>query len=59
MRLFFLIFSLAATVLAGMGVTAALAAGLAGWQPIVGSAAIGAVLAIPAAWIATGWIRAL
>ncbi len=35
MRLFFLIFTLASTALAGIGVTAVLAAGLDGWEPIV------------------------
>lgn len=59
MRLFFLVFTLAATALAGIGVTAVLAAGMDGWQPIVISAAIGAVAALPAAWITAQKIRAL
>jgi hypothetical protein len=59
MRLFFLIFTLAATALAGIGVTAVLAVGMDGWEPIVISAAIGAVAAIPAGWVATSKIRAL
>jgi hypothetical protein len=59
MRLFFLIFSLASTALAGIGVTAVLAAGLPGWPPIVIAAAIGAALAVPVAWVAAQKIRAL
>lgn len=59
MRLFLLIFTLAATALAGAGVTAVLAAQMSGWQPIVLSAGIGALAAIPVAWIATRKIRAL
>ena len=55
MRLFFLIFTLAATALAGVGVTAVLAAGLIGWEPIV----IGTVLAVPASWLAAARIRDL
>ena len=59
MRLFFLIFTLAATALAGIGVTAVLAAGMDGWEPIVISAAIGTAIAVPAAWVATKKIRTL
>jgi hypothetical protein len=59
MRLFFLIFTLAATALAGIGVTAVLAAGLDGWEPIVISAAIGTTVAVPAAWVAAKKIRTL
>ena len=59
MRLFFLIFTLAATALAGICVTAVLAAGLDGWQPIANAAGGGAVIALPAAWIIAGHIKAL
>jgi len=59
MRLFFLIFTLASTALAGIGVTAVLAAGLDGWEPIVIAAAIGAILGLPAAWVAAAKIRSL
>ena len=59
MRLFFLIFTLAATALAGIGITAVLAAGLDGWEPIVIAAALGTVLAVPAAWLAAAKIREL
>jgi hypothetical protein len=52
-----LIFIMAATALAGIGVTAVLAAGLAGWQPLVIAAAIGAALAVPVAIFATRQIR--
>lgn len=59
MRLFFLLFTLAATALSGIGVTAVLATGMVGWQPIVAAAGIGAVVALPAAWLAAQRIRAL
>lgn len=52
-----LIFIMAATALAGIGVTAVLAAGLSGSQPIVIAAAIGAALAVPVAVFATRQIR--
>ena len=52
-----LIFIMAATALAGVGVTAVLAAGLSGWQPIAIAAAIGAGIAIPVAIYATRRIR--
>jgi hypothetical protein len=50
---------LAATALAGICVTAVLAAGLDGWQPIAIAAGGGAVIALPAAWIIAGRIKAL
>lgn len=59
MRLFFLIFTLASTALAGIGITAVLAAGLDGWEPIVIAAALGALAALPAAWLAANKIRSL
>jgi len=59
MRLFFLISTLAATALAGIGVTAVLAAGLDGWQPIAIAASGGAVVALPAAWIIARRIKVL
>jgi hypothetical protein len=59
MRLFFLIFTLAATALAGIGVTAVLAAGMDGWEPIVISAGIGAIVALPVSWMAANKIRSL
>ncbi|QBY00967.1 CTP synthetase [Rhodophyticola sp. CCM32] len=59
MRLFFLIFTLASTALAGVGVIAVLAAGLDGWRPIVIGAALGALIAIPVAWLAGRKIRTL
>jgi hypothetical protein len=59
MRLYFLIYTLVSTALAGVGIIAVLAAGLDGWEPIVIAAAIGAVAALPAAWVATEKIRAL
>ena len=59
MRLFFLIYTLAATALAGVGVTAVLAARLPGWEPIVIAGAIGVLVALPATWIATKKIASL
>ena len=59
MRLFFLIFTLGSTALAGIGITAVLAAGLDGWEPIVIAAVIGAVAALPASWLAANKIRNL
>ncbi|MGP1357975.1 CTP synthetase [Roseicyclus sp.] len=59
MRLFFLIYTLAATALAGIGVTGVLAAGLPGWQPIVVAAVLGAVAALPATWFASRKIARL
>jgi hypothetical protein len=52
-----LIFVMASTALAGIGIVAVLAAGMDGWQPIVIAAAIGAAVAIPATIIATRQIR--
>lgn len=59
MRLFFLIFTLASTALAGIGITAVLAAGMDGWEPIVIAAAIGTLAAFPASWLAANKIRSL
>lgn len=52
-----LIFIMAASALAGVGVTAVLAAGLDGWQPIVIAAGIGAAIAIPVTIVAARQIR--
>jgi hypothetical protein len=52
-----LIFIMAATALAGIGVTAVLAAGFEGWQPLVIAAAIGAAVAIPVTIFASRQIR--
>ncbi|GAA5072666.1 hypothetical protein KUV65_12655 [Maritalea mobilis] len=59
MRLFFLIYTLASTAMAGILITAVLAARMDGWEPIVIAAAIGAVAALPAAWISANKIRNL
>lgn len=58
MRLFFLLFTMASTALAGAGVVAVLAMQMDGWQPIVAAAAMGAVIAAPVSWIAAKKIRA-
>jgi hypothetical protein len=59
MRLFFLFYSLVATVLSGVGIVAVLVAGLAGWQPLVAAMAGGALLAVPGTWVATRAISRL
>jgi hypothetical protein len=59
MRLFFLLYSLVATVLSGTGLVIVLVAGLPGWQPIVVAAAIGAMTAVAVSWIAARKIEAL
>jgi xanthine/uracil permease len=50
-RLFLIIYTLAATVLAGIGVIAALTTGRVDVTSIIIAAAAGAILAIPAAWV--------
>jgi hypothetical protein len=52
-----LIFIMASTALAGIGITAVLAAGMSGWQPLVIAAGIGTVVAIPVTVVATRQIR--
>ncbi len=59
MRLFLLIFIMAGTTLAGVAVTAALAAGYDGAREVIIAAVIGAIVALPVAWIAAGKIRNL
>lgn len=54
-----LIYVMASTALAGAAVTGVLAAGMDGWQPIVGAAGVGALVAIPVAVWATRRIRGL
>jgi hypothetical protein len=50
-RLASLIYSMASVTLAGTFMIVALVAGYATLWPIVGAAALGAVLAVPAAWL--------
>ncbi|VDC33090.1 CTP synthetase [Pseudogemmobacter humi] len=50
-RLFLLLLSITLPTLAGVGVVVALASGQVAVQPIVLGAAIGAVLALPVAWM--------
>jgi len=59
MRLFFLIFILSSTALAGILITAALAAGMDGTAPILYAAGLGAALGLPAAWFASKKIASL
>jgi hypothetical protein len=59
MRLFFLLYSIVATALAGTAIVVVLAAGLPGWQPIVGAAAIGALVAVAATALAARKISTL
>ncbi len=51
MRLAALLYSLIATALAGSAVIAALVAGYVSATAIVSSALVGAVVALPAAWL--------
>lgn len=50
-RLFFVILTLAATVLAGVGVIAALSMGMIDYRSIILAAGVGALLSIPVAWV--------
>jgi len=59
MRLFFLIFIVAGSTLAGVAITAALASGFDGAREVIVAAAIGAVIALPVAWVAASKIRDL
>jgi hypothetical protein len=59
MRLFFLLYSIVATALSGTAIVVVLAAGLPGWQPIVAAAALGALVAVAATWIAARKIETL
>jgi ABC-type uncharacterized transport system permease subunit len=59
MRLFFLIYTLAASALSGGAITTVLAAGLPGWEPIVIAAGAGAVAGLPATWFAAKKIAQL
>jgi hypothetical protein len=59
MRLFFLLYSLVATVLSGTGLVIVLVAGLQGWQPIVAAMALGRSGRVGATWIAVRKISTL
>lgn len=59
MRLFFLLYSIIATAVAGTGIVAVLVMGLAGWQPIAAAGAIGALIAVGVTWAAARRISAL
>ncbi len=59
MRLFFLLLTIIGTSMAGIGIVVVLTMGMDGWQPIVVSAAVGAVLAMPVSWVVAGKIRHL
>lgn len=50
MRLMMVLYSMIATAMAGAGVIAVLSAGYGTLWPIVISAAVGAVMALPVAW---------
>ncbi len=52
-RLFFVIYTLAFTVLAGSAIVAALTMNLVDLRSILVAAALGAVAALPVAWIVT------
>ena len=51
MRLFMLLYTLAATAMAGTGVIVVLTLGMVGVMPILVAAAMGAGLAVPVAWL--------
>lgn len=51
LRLFFVIYTLAGVTLAGSAIVAALTMGLMGARPIIIAAAIGALAALPVAWV--------
>lgn len=59
LRLFFLLYSIVATALSGVGVVAVLVAGLPGWPPIVAAAALGAASAVGVTWLAARRISTL
>ena len=59
MRLFFLLYSIVATSLAGAAIVVVLALGLTGWQPIVIGAALGGLVAIAVTVWASRKIAAL
>lgn len=59
MRLFFLLYSIIGTSLAGVGIVVVLALGMTGWEPIVAAAAVGAAVAIVATWLAANRISSL
>jgi hypothetical protein len=51
MRLMLVLYSMIATAMAGTGVIAVLSMGYGTLWPIVGAAAAGAILALPASWL--------
>jgi len=59
MRLFFLMFIISFATLAGVAITAVLAAGMDGTQPIIYAAVAGAVVALPVSWWAARKVRSL
>ena len=50
MRLMMVLYSMIATAMAGTGVIAVLTMGQVTLYPIIGAAAVGAVLALPVSW---------
>jgi hypothetical protein len=50
-RLFLILYTLAATVLAGSAIIAALTMNLVDLQSIIAAAAVGAAVAVPVAWM--------
>ncbi|PPB81852.1 hypothetical protein LV82_01069 [Albidovulum inexpectatum] len=51
LRLFFIIYTLAGVTLAGAGIIAVLTVGMVDMWSIIVAAAIGALLAVPVAWV--------
>ncbi|MCV2873533.1 hypothetical protein OEZ71_14625 [Defluviimonas sp. WL0050] len=58
-RLFSVIYTLASVTLAGSAIVAALTMGMFGTRPIIGAAAIGAIVALPVAWEVTKKLSAI
>lgn len=59
MRLFFLLFTIASTALAGTGVIAVLSAGYVGLTPILVGAGIGVLISMPVSWFVSQKIAEL
>jgi hypothetical protein len=58
-RLFFVLFAVIGTTMAGIGVVIVLSLGWVAVLPIVAAAASGAVLALPATWVVARQLREL
>jgi len=50
-RLFFVFYSMIASMLAAVAVVVSLLSGVTGAVPLIGSAALGAAIAVPVTWV--------